>query len=423
MSTQLVLIGTNHEWSPISVRERLAVSKADLPQVLEKVAALPGITEAYILSTCNRTEVYLVGKTPHIQRSGEGFVAGLGGFAQEELSPYVYVKAGREAVAHLFNVAAGANSMVLGDSEVLGQIKESFVVAAQVGTLGKTLNALLRKALEVGKSARTQTKIGGKAASLSYAAIEVAKREMDIKSASALVVGAGKMGRLVGKILVDSGAGKVTFANRTPEKAQDLAQELGGAAAMFEELAGHLGEIDIAIAATEAPCFILRRSEIQEALQGRRKRPLVLIDLGIPRNIDDRAKELEGVVLFNVDDLQRVVQSNLDARREELKKVTEIVEEGAAEFMAWHKSSHLGPTIKALIEHAEAIRREEVQRFEGKLIHLSPQERNTVEMLTNRVINRLLHPPLTELKAAAASGDGQGLTNAARRLFHLEETS
>lgn len=422
MAFRLFLIGTNHERAPIGVRERLAVAKADLPQALGRLCALPAIQEAYILSTCNRTEVYAVGKSPRAANEVVSFLARLGGFALEELVPYTYRKDAEDAVVHLFSVAAGANSMVLGDAQILGQIKESFTVAAQGGALGKILHALLRKALEVGKLTRTQTGIGGKAASISYAAVEVTKKEIDIKRARALIVGAGKMGRLVAKILADSGAGNLLFANRTFAKAQALAEEFGGRAVHFHELASALEEIDVAIVATQAPDFIIHGEEVRRALQRRPRRPLLLVDLGTPRNIDDGVREIKGVSLYNIDDLRMVIQDNLEERRGELKKVEEIIAGKVEEFMAWYSSSSLGATIKALRELADTVRIEELHKMDGKLACLSPHERNVVDMLTSRIINRLLHLPITGLKATVASGDGAGLDDAAKRLFHLGKT-
>lgn len=421
LDSRLSLIGTNHECSPIAVRERLAVSKAALPCALQSLALSPSIEEAYILSTCNRTEIYLVGESPQAEDAAAlDFLAGLGGFAREELTPHLYHKTGVDAVRHLFTVAAGANSMILGDTEILGQIKESSLTAAQTGTLGKTLHALVKRALEVGKSARTQTQIGGKAASLSYAAMELAAQQMDIKQARILIVGAGKFGRLVAKILADKGARGIVFANRSLDKAETLAADFHGTAIPLEQLVQCLPEIDLAVAATDAPCFILQRDEIQHALQARTGGALVLIDLGTPRNIDGSAQTLPGIVLYNIDQLQTVIQNNLDTRREALQRVEEIVEERVDEYMAWYQSARQGDTIKSLIDAAEAVRQEEISKLERKFLHLTSRDRHTVDMLTSRIINRLLHQPITRLKDAAASGDGEELADATRRLFRLE---
>ena len=421
LDPRLSVIGANHECAPIAVRERLAISKASLPGALQRLALSPAVEEAYILSTCNRTEIYLAGESPQAEESAAlAFLTELSGFAREELTSHLYQKTGVNAIRHLFTVAAGANSMILGDTEILGQIKESFSTAAQTGTLGKTLHALIKRALEVGKSARTQTQIGGKAASLSYAAVELAAQQMDIKQARVLIVGAGKFGRLVAKILADKGARGIVFANRSFDKAETLAVEFRGTAIPLEQLVQCLPEIDLAVAATDAPCFILQREEIQHALQARTGEALVLIDLGTPRNIDESAQTLPGVALYNIDQLQTVIQNNLDTRREALQRVEEIVEARIDEFMAWYQAACQGDTIKSLIDAAEVVRQEELRKLERKFLRLTSRDRHTVDMLTSRIINRLLHQPITRLKDAAASGDGEELAEATRRLFHLE---
>lgn len=424
MASQLCLLGTNHETAPIAMRERLAVASAELPRALRCVMALEGVQEVYILSTCNRTELYMVGEGSQAMAAGRRFLADLGRLSEGELAPYLYEMTGRECVNHIFSVAAGANSMILGDAQILGQMRESFAAARQAGVLGKTLNALVRKALQVGKRCRSQTNISSKAASLSYAAVEVAKREWgDLSTARLLIAGAGKMGQVMAEILTDNGAREILFANRTHEKAVALAERFGGRAVEFGEMACYLGDIDIAVAVTEAPCFIMHRHEIHQALGEHLNKRLLLIDLGTPRNIDASARDLNGVLLYDIDDLQGVIQSNLLARQEELQKVHEIVAGEVEEFMAWYNSTHLGPTIQALLEMAESIRKAELETMNGKLAGLSPRERNAVEMATSRILKRLLHLPVTRLKAAAASGNGEDLAYAIQALFKLDETA
>ena len=422
MASQLCLLGTNHETAPIAMRERLAVTNAELPQALRRAMALEGVQEAYIISTCNRTELYMVGEESQCMAAGRRFLAQLGHLPEDELAPYLYEMTARECVSHIFFVAAGANSMIVGDAQILGQMRESFAVAGEIGALGKTLNALVRKALQAGKRCRSQTNISSKAASLSYAAVEVAKREWgDLSTARLLIAGAGKMGQLMAEILADNGAREILFANRTHEKAVALAERFRGRAVEFGEMGCHLRDIDIAVAVTEAPCFIMQRDEIHQALGEHLNKRLILIDLGTPRNIDESARDLKGAVLYNIDDLQGVIQSNLLARQEELTKVNEIVAGEVEEFMAWYNSTHLGPTIQAPLEMAETIRKEELQTMDGKLAGLSPRERNVVDMATSRMLKRLLHLPVTRLKAAAALGNGEELAYAVQALFQLDE--
>ncbi|MBI3980039.1 MAG: glutamyl-tRNA reductase [Chloroflexi bacterium] len=421
MARVLSLVGANHKIAPIAVRERLAVPKAHLPAFLRSLLAQPAVREAFVLSTCNRTEIYTLGEHPDGPAAVEAVLRAQTGQPADHLSRMTYQKAEADCVRHLFQVAAGLDSMILGEVQVLGQIREGFGVAAGAGASGKILGSLVRRAIQVGKRARTETAISAQAASLSYAAVELARQIVgDLTQSQTLVVGMGEMGKLAARTLASHGVRSAFFANRTIERAQALADQLGGRAIPMGAIAEHLPTVDIVITSTDAPDAVITRSLVAATLPARRGRPLFLIDLAVPRDVEPGVGQLDGVYVYNVDDLHAVVANNLAKRAREVQRVEAIVEEEVARFMTWRHTLVVEPTIAALRQRAEEIRRGEMGRVQGRLRHLTEADWNAIESLTLGIVNKMLHSPTVQLKEAASSSKANGYVEVVEALFSLQ---
>ncbi|MBI2864504.1 MAG: glutamyl-tRNA reductase [Chloroflexi bacterium] len=422
MASSLVLLGANHKVAPIEIRDKLAVSKSRLPEALERLISCPEIREAYVLSTCNRTEFYLVGEAEVAGKRVREFLTTVQGITTGQLDSCLYQKMDDDCVMHLFSVAAGIDSMVLGEVQILGQIRESFATASELGTIRTLLDNLLRRALESGKRARNETEISANAASISYAAVELAKRIFgDINRSVAMVVGAGEMGELVARTLVDNGVKSTVFTNRTLAKSQELATQFAGMAVPFDQISAELRHVDIVISSTDAPHYVITRSMAQEALHARRGRPLFIIDLAVPRDVEPSVDGLANVYVYNVDDLQAVVNANLKAREKEIAKVKEIIAQEVFKFSTWRASLDVAPTIAALRQQAEEIRLAELAKIQAKLGRLSEADQNAVNALTLAIINKMLHRPMTNLRVAARNGRGRDYVQAVQELFELKK--
>ncbi|MDO8672133.1 MAG: glutamyl-tRNA reductase [Dehalococcoidia bacterium] len=422
MASSLVLLGANHKVAPIEIREKLAVPKSRLPEALERLNSCPEIRESYILSTCNRTEFYLVGDLKSAGETVREFLTGVQGISPGQLDSCLYQKLDDECVLHLFSVAAGIDSMVLGEVQILGQIRESFATASELGTVRTLLDNLLRRALEAGKRVRNETEISSNAASVSYAAVELAKRIFgEINKSMALVIGAGEMGELVARTLVDNGVKGSVFTNRTLAKSQELAAQFRGTAVPFEQISAELRHADIVISSTDAPHYVVTRTMVQEALHARRGRPLFLIDLAVPRDVEPSVDGLSNVYVYNVDDLQAVVSANLKEREKEVDKVKEIITQEVSKFGMWRSSLDVAPTITALRQQAEEIRLAEIAKIQSKLGKLSEAEQNAVNSLTLAIVNKMLHRPMTNLRTAASNGRGSDYVQAVQELFELKK--
>jgi glutamyl-tRNA reductase len=416
---KLVLVGTSYQRAPVELRELLAYDPELRRAALERLAAEGA--EAAVLSTCNRTEVYGVSPDPaRVEERIYDELAGLSGLSHSELAPALYTVGDEAAAVHLFRVAAGLDSMVPGEAQILGQVREAYEAARETETTGATLHRLFRQALRVGKRVRTETAIGENPASVSSAAAELAERVFaDLAGRRILLLGAGKTADLTAANLISRGVGEIVVANRSPERAEALARRFGGRAVGLGEVEAQLATIDVVVASTGSQGFIVSAEQVGRAMRSRRGRPIFFIDIAVPRDVDPAVIELEGCYLYDIDDLERVVAESVAGRREEAVRAEAIVGEEADAFRAWQLSLDVVPAISSLRARAETIRREELERAEGRLASLSPSQRRAVEALTSQIVAKLLHQPTVRMKEAAAAADGVLYADAVRHLFAL----
>jgi glutamyl-tRNA reductase len=404
----LTLVGLSHQGTSVAVRERAFVP---LPQAGQLAAALAEDGEAVCLSTCNRTELYVVG--PDAELRAVDTLVSVSGLPMEELRSVVYRLADEAAALHLFRVAAGLDSLVPGEGEILGQVRAAF----EAGTTGPVLDRLFRQALHAGKKVRAETAIAESPASVSAAAAALVQQVFgQLEGCRVLLVGAGHVAELAARSLVARGARIAYVANRSPQRAAELAGRFGSEGIAIDRAADVLGEIDVVVSSTGASGRVLEREQIAAALGSRRGRPLFLIDLAVPRDLDPAIHELDGCYLYDIDDLESVVASSLAGRRREAARAEAIVAEEAESFRDWQASREVVPAIASLRAHAEEIRAAELERARGRL---SSSDQEVVESITTRIVDKLLHLPTVRLKEAAAGADGGSYAQAVRHLFGL----
>ena len=405
---KLVLVGVSHHQAAVELRERAALDRERAAELAGRLAGASG--EAVCLSTCNRTELYLADE-PGADAEARATAALLE--LESELGPALYRLRDEAAALHLFRVAAGLDSMVPGEGEILGQVRTAY----EIGATGPMLDRLFRQALHAGRKARSQTGIGESPASVSSAAAALAEQVFgDLHGRRILVVGAGKIGNLAARNLLSRGAEIAWIANRSQDRADQLAHSLGARALPLDLVERELATADLVVSSTSAPGFVLERAQVERSLRGRRGRPLLLIDLAVPRDLDPSIHELDGCYLYDIDDLQAVVAETLAERRREAERAEAIVASEAERFHDWQASLEVVPAITSLRAHAEEIRRAELGRAK-----LSPAERRAAESVTAAVVNKLLHLPTIRMKQAAAAADGVLYADAVRHLFGLEE--
>ena len=417
----VVLVGTSHHRAPVELRERLAFGSRLGGELVSLLAGGDG--EAVALSTCNRACLYLAHADRDVARARAVAALGeLAGLTAEELEPALYVKVDDEAARHLFRVAAGLDSLIPGEAQILGQVRAAWEAAAEEGATSVVLNRLFRQALHVGKRVRTETGIGENPASVSSAAAELAARVFgDLGGKRVLVLGAGKMGELTVLNLVLRGAERPVVANRSLEGAERLAERFGGRAVGLDALDHELERADVVVASTGAEGLVLTADRVAHALRRRRGRSMFFIDIAVPRDLDPAINDLDGCYLYDIDDLERVVKESVAGRREEAVRAEEIVAEETEKFRAWQLALDVVPAIASLRAFAEDVRTGELDRARGWLASLSESERKAVESLTSQIVNKLLHPPTVRMKQAAAAADGVIYAETVRRLFGLGE--
>ncbi len=416
---KLYLTGLNHRTAPVSVRERLAFNEKDLPHALTQLSQVPGVAEAMILSTCNRVEV-LVAAEDNLDGPREiaRFLCRMRELDKSWLEPHLYALEGTEAVRHLFRVAASLDSMVVGEPQILGQLKAAYATAREHGTLASLLDTVLSRAFGVAKRVRTETEIGASAVSVSYAAVELAREIFgDLKKKRVMLIGAGKMSELAARPLHRSGA-EIRVTNRTQSRASDLAKLVSGTIVPYDTYKSQLKDIDIIITSSGAPDFILRRDEVKRIIDARRNRPVFLIDIAVPRNIEPSVNEIDNVFLYDIDDLQRVVAENLKSRMSEAEHAAQIVAEEVERLESWMRTRSVGPVIVDLQESLERLRVAELERMRGKLGNLTPQQEQAIEQLTKGLINKIAHGPIAALRRNA--GD-ESVVERIRNIFRLDE--
>ncbi len=411
----------NHKTAPLEIRERLQLSCGDDARSLTELMRLPEIREALCLATCNRVEV--LARVADGEQAVEGlreFIYRQGNLEREELGRCLYVYRDREAVRHLFRVASSLDSMIMGEPQILGQLKEAYRQAVDNRATTVLLNRLLHHAFRVAKRVRTETGIAGNAVSVSYAAVELAKKIFgDLKGKKILIIGAGEMSELAVRHLIRQGAGHILIANRTYERAKELAETLQGVPLAFDRIPEALPEIDIVITSTGAPGYVVSAEMVASALRRRRNRLLFLIDIAVPRDIDPAAGDIENVYLYNVDHLQDMVDSNKEVRRMEAMKAEEIIAEEIAVYEEWFNTLAVVPTIVSLREKMEAIMKGELERSASWMKILDGEERSRIEILTASIVNKILHDPIIALKEESREKDELPYVAAVRRLFKL----
>jgi glutamyl-tRNA reductase len=415
----VTLLGVNHKRAPLVLRECLSFTAAGLPPALEAMREY--VPEGAILSTCHRVELYAATTDAARARTQlQRFWSKHSGVAQWEFEPHLYHLEGNKAVEHLFSVASGLDSAIIGESQILGQVREALRLGLEQRSLGRVLSVLFRQAVTTGKRARTETGIGRSSASISSAAVELARKTFgDLSSSRVLLVGAGKMGELAAQNLLDKGVAGIDVVGRTRERALRLALRCGASAGL-SHLEDALHQCDIAITCTSAPHHVITTSMAQRVMRQRGGRPLFLIDIAMPRDVEPAVGEISNVHLYNIDDLESAVATNMKERRAEARKVQPIIAEEVAKFESWRATLGVVPAIIALRERAEAIRQEELARTSAVLGKLSEEDRRRIEALTLAIEKKLLHHPIALLRARAAAGDGHGTLEALRDLFGLD---
>ena len=418
---QLLLVGVSHRTAPVELRERLDFSACGVDRALVALGATPTHHEAIIVSTCNRVELYVgCDDTATAQVAIQQFLSEFHGIPADQLAPHLYAKTGHDAVQHLFRVAAGLDSLVIGEPQVLGQVKDAFNLASQMGCTGALLNKLFHSAFAAGKRVRAETALSEGAVSVSYAAVSLARKIFgDLKGRAVLVLGAGEMGKLTAIHMRAQGIGRLMIMSRTAAHAEALAQTIDGTAMPWDSLDAALGETDILITATGASTPIVSRAAIEQTMKARRQRPLFIIDIAVPRDVDASAGDLEQVFLYNIDDLRTVVQDNISKRGTEAAEAEAIVSQEANKFLGWLNSRGAVPTIVALRQRFEAIRQSELRRLEPKLGGLPPEARARVDEITRLLVEKLLINPTERLKSTPDADTVAAYSDALNRLFGL----
>jgi glutamyl-tRNA reductase len=416
----ILLYGMNHVSAPVELRERIAVPADQLISTVERLVRADGIEEGLILSTCNRTEVLVNSPDENAPGRVRTFLQGERQIGEPELERHCYLHANQEAVRHVFRVASSLDSMVVGEPQILGQVKEAYAAASQAGALKGTLDSLMRRAFSVAKKVRTETGIARSPVSIAHAAADLARDIFgDLKRSTILVLGAGKMGRLAARHLVSSGAESFVVVNRSYQRAVDVARELGGRASPFDRLFEEIDRADIVIASTAAPQYVIRYEDGPRLRRGRRGRPIFFVDIALPRNIDPDINKIDNFYLYDIDELGTVVQKHMGERRKEAICAEAIVERETEAYLAWLRTLQVAPTIVELRKVLHDLGAEELHRFRGKLGTLTPQQQGMVEQYTTALINKLLHKPIHALKTAAAQKGGDSRVEFLRHMFGL----
>ena len=418
----IIVVGLSHNSAPLEIREQVAFAPNRIEQPLREIVSLPDINEAIILSTCNRVEVYaatrdIAGGIARIKR----FLADFHNLPFERLEPYLYGLHGEAAIRHVFRVASSLDSMVMGEPQILGQVKTAYGYAAEFKTSGIILNRFLHKAFSVAKRVRTETRIASSAVSVAFAAVELAKKIFDdFSDKTVMLIGAGEMGELAARHFINCGVRGVLVANRTFERGEKLAAEFGGKAIIFEDLYDHLHKADIVLSSTGAPQHIIKPKPVAEVIRRRRLKPIFFIDIAVPRDIDPEVNELENVYLYNTDDLQGVVESNIRQRALEAGKAEEIVNEEIGQFFSWLSALEVTPAIIALRSRCEEIRKAELARSIAAWKDIRPEDEKRLEALTGAIIGKLLHNPINVLKQNRQGNRNDLYVDALRQLFDLK---
>jgi len=420
---EIVLLGINHKTAPIELRECIAFSNEETLAALETFKASPAISEVMVISTCNRVEILVAtGNKTKAEETAKTYLSASKKLPVAKFEQALYAHCGDEAVRHIFMVASSLDSMMVGEPQILGQIKEAYNIAGSKKTSGVLLNRLLHRAFFVAKRVRSETGIGDHAVSISYAAIELGKKIFgSLEGKKALLIGAGEMAELAVEHLLRNKSGDILVANRTFESGVQLAQKFNGQAVRFEEIIDCLQHVDIIISSTGSPDFILTRDQVKGVMRIRRNRPLFFIDIAVPRDIDPAINRLTNSYVYDIDDLQGVIAENIEERNREAIKGARIVDESVIHFRQWYESLGAVPTIVALREKMDSIAKTEIKKTMQSLSHLSDQDHQAITRMANAMINKILHDPTRLLKSNEAQGEKFDHLDITRKLFGLDE--
>jgi len=416
----IVLIGLNHETAPVEIRERLTFGgDRELPFTL--IRSMPFIREFIFLSTCNRVEVLMITPDPtNAEMEIKKVFTESNGIPLGDFERCLYIYHEEEAAKHLFRVAASLDSMVLGEPQILGQIKDAYRQATDLKTSGVILNRLLHKTFSVAKRVRTETGICSHAVSISFAAVELARKIFaDLKGKRAMLIGAGEMAELASEHLISNGVAEIVVANRTLERAIELAQKFKGRAISLDEVYDQLSNVDIIISSTGAPGLVINYDNVKSVMRARKNRPLFLIDIAVPRDIDPRTNEIDNVYLYDIDDLKGIVELNKAERQKEAMRAERIVEEEVIKFKYWLQALDITPIIVSLREKAEQIRLKECRKTLSNMGSLTPEQEKAVHVLTASIVNKMLHDPIIYLKGKSGREHKDIYLDFARQIFNL----
>ena len=413
---QFALVGLSHKTAPVEIRERLAFSGDALRGALTSLVSSEEITEALILSTCNRVEVVAEGADDRRIRE---FLCDFHRIPQDTISKHIYSFRNAEAIRHVFRVASSLDSMMVGEPQILGQVKEAFRIATDAGTVGMNLSALMSRAFAVAKRVRSETGISQSAVSVSYAAVELARKIFgDLSGKVVMIIGASKMGELAAKHLRRAGVSSVLVTNRTFERAVELAKVFEGAAVPFEHFIDHIDRADIIISSTGAPTFVIGKLLAEQIIHRRKNRPTFFIDIAVPRDIDPQVNEIDNAFLYDIDDLQQVIDANLKERMSEAMRAEEIVDREVEAFCTKMQAREVVPTIVQLKDTLEKLRRDEIERNRRQLKDLSPEQ--AVDQITQALVNKILHHPIAHLKQMAHDPQGPDVAEMIRKIFNIK---
>lgn len=417
----VLLTGLSHHTAPVDVREMLAIPDAELPAALQELRERTGAQEALILSTCNRVEVAVTADTGEAAGRLTEFLA-----ARRQLDPawlggFLYQHQDRDAIRHLFRVAASLDSMVVGEPQILGQLKSAYAAARDAGSVNGFLDAVLTRAFAVAKRVRSETGIARSAVSVSSAAVDLARQIFgNLRDKRVLLIGAGKMSELAARHLLTAGCGLILVTNRTRARAEEMALAVGGQVLNYESFRDRLHEADIVLASSGAPEYLLHKDEMHRVLERRRNRPMFVIDIAVPRNVAPEVNELENVYLYDIDDLGRAVEQNRHARAMEAEQAEQIIDAEIARLLERLKAREVAPTIVGIQQQLDAYSRAEFERLRPRFGGLTPQQEEALQAYTRALLNKIAHGPMTELRRAATRPEGDKVINVIRRVFRLD---
>ena len=419
----LILVGVNHKTTPVEIREKLAFTKGKIEESVDRLFNFPDIIEHTILSTCNRVEIYARANCQDSAiKAIKQFICDFHEVSPVELEDHFYSYRNEDAVEHLFRVSSSLDSMILGEAQILGQVKDAYSLAKDLRSTGLVLNQLFEKAFSIAKKVREETGIAERSVSISSAAVELAQKIFDdLENRTVMLVGTGEMAELAAKHLISYGVKTIYVTSRTYDRAVNLARALNGSALDFEAFKSELHRADIVITSTSAPNFIIKKEIVEKAIHERKNKPIFFIDIAVPRDIEPDVNDLENVYLYDIDDLQVVVSANIKEREKEAENAMNFISQEVTKFNNWVGALDAVPTIVEIRKKAENIRKQEIEKTLKKISHLSEDDKQLLRQMSSSMINKILHKPTIKLKQKTQSEDGHVYLKAIRHLFHLDD--